>query len=167
MSEQHSSSESDHPNLAAGQAGRVLVVDDQPSVRSSMADILRSQGFTVIEAADGAAALWLIADGELDVVLLDLRLCHVDGTAVLEALEPTAMVVIVSAFELHDETALRAEYGPKIFACLHKPVAPERLIEVVKAAATARHCVRVRPIESRDALRLGLAGLARLGPPRR
>jgi len=167
MPEQLSSSEGDHPNPAAGTPARVLVVDDQPSVRSSMADILRYEGFNVVEAADGAAALWLIADGELDVVLLDLRLCHVDGTAVLEALEPTAMVVIVSAFALHDEMALRAEYGPKIFACLHKPVTPERLIEVVRDAATARHRVRVRPIEPRDALRLGLAGLARLGPPQR
>ena len=162
MPGQDSSSEDEHPEPSPGREGRVLVVDDDPS----MADILRRQGFTVAEAADGAAATWLIADGQFDVIVLDLRLCHVDGTAVLEALEPTAPVVIVSAFSYFDEQAIRGEFSSTIFACLRKPVAPQRLTEVVSAAATAGRCSRVRPIAPRDALRLGLAGLARLGPPR-
>lgn len=161
---QDSSSEDRHPNPSAGRKGRVLVVDDDPSVRSSIAEILRTQGFAVAEAADGAAATWLIADGEFDVVVLDLRLCHVDGTAVLEALEPTATVVIVSAFSYFDEDAIRDEFSSTIFACLPKPVAPQRLIEVVSAAATGGNCARVRPIEPRNALRLALTALARIGP---
>ena len=141
-----------------------MVVDDDPSVRSSMADILRSQGFTVAEAADGAAATWLIADREFDVIVLDLRLCRVDGPVVLESLEPTAPVVIVSAFSYFDEEAIRGEFSSTIYACLRKPVAPQRLIEVVSAAANSGRCPQVRPIAPRDALRLSFAGLARLEP---
>lgn len=145
--------------------GRILVVDDDPAVRSTIVEILRMQGFIVDEAADGAAATWLIADCEFDVVLLDLRLCHVDGTAVLEGLEPTATVVIVSAFSCFEEEAIREQFGSMIFACLRKPVAPQQLIDVVRAAAAACHRPRVRPIAPRSALRLGLVGLASLGPP--
>ncbi|HAM02541.1 MAG TPA: hypothetical protein DCQ30_10015 [Acidimicrobiaceae bacterium] len=164
MPRQHSTSEDQHLDLAGGHTGKVLVVDDDPAVRSTMADVLRSHGFAVAEAADGAAATWLIADGDFDVVVLDLSLCHVDGTAVLDALEPTATVVIVSAFSAFDEEAIRSQFSSTVFSCLRKPVAPRRLLEVVSAAAAAGRCPRVRPIAPRDALRLGFAGLARLGP---
>lgn len=140
------------------------MVDDDAAVRSSMADVLRARGFDVAEAADGAAATWLIADQDFDVVLLDLHLRHVDGTTVLESLEPKAPVLIVSAFASFDEEAIRAEFGATVFACLHKPVAPDRLLAMVSAAAADGRSPRVRPIAPRDALRLGLVGLARLGP---
>lgn len=148
----------------AGRAVSVLVVDDEPDVRSSIADVLRLEGFTVAEAADGAAATWLIADGDFDVVVLDLSLCHTDGPEVLDALEPTATVVIVSAFSSFDETAIRDQFDSKIFGCLRKPASPLQLIEVVSAAAQAGRGSRVRPIAHRNAIRLGLAGLASLGP---
>lgn len=141
------------------------MVDDDPAVRYTITEILRMRGFAVEEAADGAAATWLIADGEFDVVLLDLRLCHVDGTAVLEGLEPTATVVIVSAFSYFDEELIREQFGSTIFACLRKPVPPQHLIDVVLAAVAAGRRPRVRPIAPRNALRLGLVGLASLGPP--
>jgi len=168
MQERCNSSDSEDPDSPCGRAGRVLVVDDDPSVRSSIGEILRVQGFTVLEAGDGAAATWLIADEEFDVVILDLRLCHVDGTVVLEALEPTANVVIVSAFSYFDEAVIRDEFKSKVFASLRKPVPPQRLIEVVTAAAAAvQHTGEsswVRPIAPRNALRLGLAALAEVGP---
>lgn len=58
MPGQVSSSEDEHLDPAAGREGTVLVVDDDAAVRSSMADILRSQGFAAAQAADGAAATW-------------------------------------------------------------------------------------------------------------
>ena len=146
---------------------RVLVVEDDLAVRASMTEILRRRGFTVSEAGDGASATWMVADGEFDVLLLDLRLSRLDGTAVLESLEPPGTAVIVSAFSCVDEEAVRARFGAKVFACLRKPVEPERLVDVVSRASAARRGPRVRPIEPRDALRLGLAGLASLGPPER
>ena len=145
----------------------MLLVEDDPGVRESTAEILRAEGLDVSTAGDGAAATWLLADREFDVVVLDLGLCHVDGTVVLESLEPSARVVIVSAFAYFDEEMIRDAFRPMIFDCLRKPVAPQKLIYVVVAAAQAAGSgpgVRVQPIEARDALRLALAGLAHLVP---
>lgn len=146
----------------------VLVVDDDEAVRESTAAILRGAGFGVLEATDGAAATWTLASEEVDVLLLDLHLCHLDGTAVMEGLEPSSRVVIFSAFDHFDEAEIRKEFEPMVFECLRKPVAPRQLIRVVaEAAADGRNEGRrptVRPVEEPKALELALVGLARLTP---
>jgi two-component system response regulator MtrA len=147
---------------------RVLLVDDEEAVRESTAAILRLAGFDVVTAADSAAATWVLADEDIDVLLLDLRLGRNDGRAVLRALEDSAAVIIFSGFADVDETDIRRDFGSVIFDSLRKPVPPERLVDVVTAAAAhARrpgHELRVRPITPRKALRLALAGLSRLSP---
>lgn len=147
---------------------KVLLVDDEEAVRESTAAILRLAGFDVLTAADSAAATWVIASEAIDVLLLDLRLGQHDGRAVLQALEESAAVIIFSAFADVEETDIRREFEPVVFDSLRKPVPPDRLVEVVTAAAAhARrpgHELRVRPITPRKALRLALAGLSRLSP---
>jgi len=146
----------------------VLVVDDDDAVRESTAAVLCCEGFDVLEAGDGAAATWILASRNIDVLLLDLQLRRIDGTAVLESLEETSTVVVFSAFGFFEEPEVRKAFGPVVFECLRKPVAPRRLVEVVNAAAThARdegRRPRVRPIGPPMALRLAMAGLARLTP---
>lgn len=153
---------------ATSTPARVLLVDDEEAVRESTAAVLRVAGFDVLTAADTAAATWVLADEDIDVLLLDLRLGRHDGRSVLHALEESAAVIIFSAFADIEENELRREFDPKVFDSLHKPVPPDRLVEVVTAAAAhARrpgHELRVRPIAPRKALRLALTGLSRLSP---
>jgi len=121
-----------------------------------------------LEAADGAAAMWTMASQSVDVLLLDLHLGRVDGTVVLDALDDSSTVVVFSGFGSFEESAIRKAFGPVVFECLLKPVPPLRLMEVVAAAARdARgkgHRINVRPITPPMALRLAMAGLARLTP---
>jgi DNA-binding NtrC family response regulator len=146
----------------------VLIVDDEDAVRESTAAILRHVGLDVREAADGAAATWILASESIDVLLLDLHLRHQDGTDVLEALEESSEVVIFSAFGDVEESDIRRHFGKAVFEFLRKPVPPDRLVEVVEAAVDhARadgHEPRVRPIAPRMALRLAMAGLSRISP---
>jgi len=146
----------------------VLVVDDEEALRASTAAVLRCEGLDVLEAGDGAAATWALASNTVDVVLLDLQLRHLDGTAVLESLEESSTVVVFSAFAAFQELEIRKAFGSVVFECLRKPVDPRRLIEVVAAAAARAQAegrkTRVRPIAPPKALRLALAGLARLTP---
>jgi len=110
----------------------VLVVEDNESIRSSMSDILRTVGYTVVEAADGEAALSLLTTMRFDAMVLDLKMPRRDGASLLSALSEPPTVVVVSAFELDDETRHRA--GSTIVAHLSKPVPPQQLLDAVADA---------------------------------
>jgi len=64
---------------------RVLVVEDQPDLRSLLSELLEAEGYSVRAAEHGAAALALIEQEAPDVVLLDLMMPVMDGRGFLEA----------------------------------------------------------------------------------
>ncbi len=66
---------------------RILLVEDHPTTRESTARILRSEGATVLEAADGQAALQQIGQEPLDIILLDMMLPDMDGSEVLKVVQ--------------------------------------------------------------------------------
>lgn len=110
----------------------VLVVDDDPSVRSSVSDILRTVGYTTIEAADGEDALAMLATMRFDVMVLDLKLPRRDGASLLAELPAPPPVVVVTGLELDDESWRR--FGSKVVTHLSKPVLPQRLLDAVADA---------------------------------
>ncbi len=67
-------------------AARVLVVDDDPTVCSTVADSLRVAGHTAVEVRDGAAAVALATRESFDLVILDVNMPRLEGFAVLEKL---------------------------------------------------------------------------------
>jgi two-component system NtrC family response regulator len=79
----------------------ILIVDDDPAVRESLAEALTDMGHTALEAPDGAAALALVAEQAVDAILLDLRMPGLDGLEVLRRLHaradapPTAVLTAV------------------------------------------------------------------------
>lgn len=80
---------------------RVLVVDDEPSVREILRTAIEQLGYAVDEARDGQVALDQVADSSYDYVFLDLRMPRVDGIAVLRRLREMgsqARVVVVTGF---------------------------------------------------------------------
>ncbi|HAM01591.1 MAG TPA: hypothetical protein DCQ30_05105 [Acidimicrobiaceae bacterium] len=107
----------------------VLVVEDQPDVRGSVADILRAEGYDVEEACDGIEALDILSRHQVGTVLLDLRMPRCDGIAVVEALADPPPIVIVSAHGLADEELKKI--GSKVVGVLRKPVPPRQLLERV------------------------------------
>ena len=116
----------------------VLVVDDDPTLRSTWAEILRSSGYSVAVASDGDAALGILQQEAVGLVLLDLRMPRRDGLSVLEALNTPQLVVLVSAYSL--DAATRARVDAKVVTYLEKPVAPEHLLTTV-ASTLGRSCV--------------------------
>jgi CheY-like chemotaxis protein len=110
----------------------VLVVEDNEDIRTSLSDILRTVGYTVIEAADGEDALGLLTTMRFDAMVLDLKMPRRDGASLLSALSEPPAVIVVSAYELDDETRHRA--GSTIVAHLSKPVPPQQLLDAVADA---------------------------------
>ncbi len=58
---------------------RVLVVDDDPSIRLAVTFALRDEGYEVDEAASGLAALELVGRTQVDLILLDMKMPGMDG----------------------------------------------------------------------------------------
>ena len=80
--------------------GRILVVEDDPGILAGLREKLRVEGYEVREAVDGEAARDALADGPLDLVILDLMLPRLDGLSVLRWLRSrtqTLPVLILSA----------------------------------------------------------------------
>ena len=83
---------------------RLLVVDDEPNIRELLATSLRFAGFEVHTAADGAAALRVARQIELDLVVLDVMLPDMDGFAVTRRLREKGQHVPVVFLTARDDT---------------------------------------------------------------
>ncbi|HUI03175.1 MAG TPA: response regulator [Acidimicrobiales bacterium] len=111
----------------------VLIVDDDAFVRSSAAEIVRQEGYEVREAGDGDAALSVLAEGGVDVVVLDMRMPGPGGRGVLDALdEHSPPVVLVTGFPLAGDAGVRQH--DRVFTVLSKPFKPRALLDAVAGA---------------------------------
>ncbi|QNN52017.1 response regulator [Nocardioides mesophilus] len=117
---------------------RVVLVDDEAMVRVGLRMVLCAEPDIEVvgEASDGASAVDVVRDTAPDVVLMDVRMPHVDGIEgsrrVLEAV-PGTRVVILTTFDEDDyvEAALRSG----VSGFLLKVAPPERLVEGVRTVA--------------------------------
>ncbi len=87
---------------------RVLVIDDDATIRAIVAETLRGEGYLVQEASDGAAGLDQVRADPPDLVLLDIRMAGMDGMGFLDELHQTPssreipIVLITGTPELPD-----------------------------------------------------------------
>lgn len=109
---------------------KILLVEDEPSLRLGLVDGLHSEGFEVEEAVDGESALeLLLPNAPFDAVLLDLMLPGIDGLEVLRRLRSASInipILILSARGEDADRILGFEYGADDFM-----VKPAPLREVV------------------------------------
>jgi len=109
------------PARRARSVKRILLVDDDPTVRDSLNDVLTGEGYSVIPAENGAAALELAARQPVDLALLDLNMPVKNGWDTFQQLtldHPLIPVIIVTARPNQLFTALGAGAG----ALLEKPM---------------------------------------------
>ncbi len=120
--------------------GRILVVDDEETVRQMTARMLRMLGYDAVTCESGPKALELFQKQwrELDLVLLDLVLPELDGRAVFEAMrqiDPAARIVLFSGYSATGDARAMLERGALGF--LQKPFNAMQLSETVGAALTS------------------------------
>jgi DNA-binding response OmpR family regulator len=106
---------------------RVLVVDDDPTVREVVVQYLRAGGHEVVEAADGEAALELYGETPHDLVVLDLMLPGIDGIEVCRRLRKQGDVPVIMLTALGEETdrVVGLEVGADDYVT--KPFSPREL----------------------------------------
>lgn len=113
----------------------ILVVDDEESVRASLAANLELEGYDVSEAADGAGALAAFGARAFDLVITDVRMPKMNGVETFRAmkrLRPGVPVVMMTAFAtegLLDEALVEGA-----FAVVNKPFPMRQLFRLVEGA---------------------------------
>jgi two-component system nitrogen regulation response regulator NtrX len=117
----------------------ILIVDDEPGVRSSLSGVLRDEGYNVEAVASGEDCLDRLTRGPVDLIVLDVWLPGLDGLATLARLrerQVDAQVVLISGHG-NIESAVRAiKMGA--FDFVEKPLSLEKTVLVVRNALRQR-----------------------------
>ena len=120
---------------------RILIVDDEPGIRQSLAGVLEDEGFEARAVASGEACLAELEVNAYDAVLLDVWLPGIDGLEVLRKLEesgdPSRPMVVMISGHGSIEAAVRATKSGT-FDFLEKPLTIEKVVVVVNNAIAQR-----------------------------
>ncbi|WP_145228205.1 MtrAB system response regulator MtrA [Rudaeicoccus suwonensis] len=113
--------------------GRVLVVDDDPSLAEMLGIILRNEGLDVSHCADGGQAMYAFREHKPDVVLLDVMLPGMDGIEVCRRIraESTVPIVMLTARTDTIDVVGGLESGADDY--ITKPFKPQELVARVRA----------------------------------
>ena len=113
---------------------KILIVDDEPRIRDLIREQLQYAGFVCEEAGDGGAALAVLAQGGIDLVILDIMMPFMDGMTCLREMRTrkimTPVIMLTARSEEYDKLA-GLEGGAADYVV--KPFSPRELVARVKA----------------------------------
>jgi DNA-binding response OmpR family regulator len=118
---------------------RILVVDDEVSIRRTLTRLFARMGYQAAEAASGQEALEQIGAQRFDLVILDIRMPDMDGTEVLKAARPAApntVFILLTAHGTLDSAIVAIRHGA--FDYLVKPSPVQEIVRAVEAGLAER-----------------------------
>lgn len=118
---------------------KILVVDDEKSLREVMSIMLKRAGYAVTEAADGEEAIGQVNKDIFDLVITDLRMPKGDGMDVLKAVKsssPETVVLVVTAFATADSAVEAMKHGA--YDYLTKPFQVDEVQLIIRNALEKR-----------------------------
>ncbi len=156
--------------MALDSSASILVVDDNPATRYSTSRVLRSAGFTVIEASTGGEAISHVGP-DIDLVVLDVNLPDINGFQVCRLIRANPVtartpVVHLSATFVNDSDKVQGLDAGADGYITH-PVEPPVLIATVKAflrARRAEEAMRASEAKFKAVFEHALSGIALLSP---
>jgi len=141
-----------------GETGqRVLVVDDENSIRRYLSAALSAQGFSVYEAANGEEALQAVLSSRPDIIILDLGLPDFDGIEVTRRLREWSQtpIIILSVREAENDKIAALDAGADDY--LTKPFGTGELMARMRVVARRRASKPDEPILQVDNLKMDLS----------
>ena len=115
--------------------GKILIIDDEKSIRRTLKEILEFQKYQIEEAQDGMEALNLLRTNHFDLVLCDIKMPKMDGIEILEkicAMDADIPVVMISGHGTIDNAVEAVKKGA--FDFIAKPLDLNRLLVTIKNA---------------------------------
>ncbi len=114
---------------------KILIVDDEESVRSMIVVLLQKEGYQVSSASDGPDALGFLGEQPFDLVLSDIRMPGMDGLELLDrirSLYPEVTVIMMSAFGTVDLAVEALKRGA--YDYISKPFKPDEILLALRKA---------------------------------
>ncbi len=114
---------------------RILVVEDEKSMREVLKILLEEEGYDVLSASDGLEGIALLREQTFDLVITDIKMPRADGFDVLRAAHestPQTMVIVITAFGTTESAIEAMKLGA--YAYIHKPFKIDEIRIVVKKA---------------------------------
>ena len=124
---------------------KLLVVDDEPNIVTTLSEILTEEGYAVVSAARGDAALEQVELEQPDLVLLDVMLPGLSGLEVLSGIKKNhagTEVIMISGHATVDRAVEAIRNGAYDF--LEKPLSLKRVLLTVSRALERRNLTRDR-----------------------
>lgn len=124
------------------EAPTLLIVDDEPSIRDPLAEYLEGNGYQVTTADRAEAARQIIAEGGIDLVLLDIMMPGEDGLSLCRDLRATGTlpVILVTAKAEDTDSIIGLEVGADDYVT--KPFNPRELLARIKAVLRRTGMIR-------------------------
>ncbi len=122
---------------------RVLIVDDDTSVRTSISSVVQAAGYEVMQAGDGQEALTRFDPKQIDMVLLDLAMPNKGGWDTFEGFtsqDPALPIIIITGQARQTEMARAAGVG----ALMEKPLDAELLLQTMQDLLSESEEARLR-----------------------
>jgi len=108
---------------------QVLVVDDEPAIRETVATLLEEEGYRVRRAKDGVEALSTLAGDGIDVILADINMPRLDGAALVRKLRSRGNMIPIVLM-----SAMYADVDLPGVRFVPKPFAIDRLLGAITSA---------------------------------
>lgn len=126
---------------------KILIVDDEKSIRKTLREILEYEKYEVDEASDGMACLAKVKSCKYDIIILDIKMPNMDGTETLERLQimaPDVPVLMISGHATIDTAVEAVKKGA--FDFISKPPDLNRLLITLRNALDHSHLVSEKKV---------------------
>ncbi len=115
--------------------GKILVIDDDQSIRKTLTSYLKKQGYEVLSAENGSAGIEIVKSELPDLVITDIRMPGADGFEVLKSvkeIDPHIHVIIITAFDDMHSTVKAMQQGA--YDYIEKPLEIDKLKLTIQRA---------------------------------
>ncbi|HOO47769.1 MAG TPA: response regulator, partial [Deltaproteobacteria bacterium] len=114
---------------------RILVVDDEMGIRESLQKILEKEGHSVATASNGEEAFKIIRQGDIDVIITDIRMAGMDGLELLKvskSISPFTEVIMITGYASVDTAVDSMKHGA--YDYITKPFKKADILKAVNRA---------------------------------
>ncbi len=136
---------------------KVLIVDDQRSIRLTLSAILESRGCDVTEVEDGYRAIDAAGESSFDLVLMDIKMPGINGVQTfreIKKISPGSLVVMMTGYAVQDLVDTAMEEGA--LSVIYKPFEMEEVFKLVDSISKS---VKILVVDDNTLVRESLTGI--------